>query len=60
MDEREQRMRLIVNGAISLYESEGLELPGLLREQNRTDLLIALDAVMTALYWLQGELATGQ
>lgn len=60
MDERTQKMRLIVNGAISFFENEGLELPGLLKEQNRTDLFLVLDAIMTALYWLQRELTTIQ
>ena len=56
MDERTQRMRLIVNGAISFSESEGLEIPELLKELDRTDLSIVFDAIMTALYWLQREL----
>ena len=60
MDEKTQKMRLIVNGAISFFENEGLELPGLLKEQNRTDLFLVLDAIMTALYWLQRELTTVQ
>ena len=60
MDEKTQKMRLIVNGAISFFENEGLELPGLLKEQNRTDLFLVLDAIMTALYWLQRELTTIQ
>ena len=60
MDEKTQKMRLIVNGAISFFENEGLELPTLLKEQNRTDLFLVLDAIMTALYWLQRELTTVQ
>lgn len=60
MEEQTQKMRLIVNGAINIFESEGLDLPGLLKEQDRPDLFTALDAVMTALYWLQRELAPAQ
>lgn len=53
MDERTQKMRLIVNGAISIFESEGLDIAQTLQEQHREDLFAALDAVTTALYWLQ-------
>lgn len=60
MEEQTQKMRLIVNGAINIFESEGLDLPGLLKELDRPDLLTALDAVITALYWLQKELAPAQ
>ena len=56
MDERTQRMRLIVNGAVSLYEGQGLGIASMLDEQGRSDLLTVLDALMTALYWLQAEL----
>ena len=56
MDERTQKMRLIVNGAVSLYEGQGLEIAALLNEQGRNDLLTTLDAITTALYWLQAEL----
>lgn len=51
-----QKLRLIVNGAVSLYEGQGLEIPGLLKAQGREDLLTVLDAVTTALYWMQAEL----
>lgn len=57
MDERTQKMRLIISGAISFFENEGLELPMLLQEQDRADLFLVLDTIMTALYWLQHELA---
>lgn len=53
MDERTQEMRLIVHGAVCIYEGEGLDIATALREQNREDLIIVLDAVTTALYWLQ-------
>ena len=57
MGEREQKMRLIVNGAVSLYEGQGMELVNILTVQRRNDLLTVLDALTTALYWLQEELA---
>jgi len=60
MDAEVQRMRLIVNGAVSLYEGQGLEIARLLRDQGRDDLLATLDAITTALYWLQEELAIGE
>ena len=56
MGERTQKMRLIVNGAVSLYEGQGLELAALLKDQGRNDLLTTLDAITTTLYWLQAEL----
>ena len=51
-----QRMRLIVNGALCLYEGQGLEIPALLEAQHRDDLLTVLDAIVAALYWIQEEL----
>lgn len=56
MEPNIQKLRLIVNGAVSLYEGQGLEIPGLLKAQGREDLLTVLDAVTTALYWMQAEL----
>ena len=56
MDARMQRLRLMICGAVSLYESRGLDIPPLLIENGRPDLADALDAVMTALYWAQAEL----
>ena len=50
-------MRLIVNGAVSLYEGQGTEIVSILTAQERNDLLTVLDALTTALYWLQDELA---
>ena len=52
-----QRMRLIVNGAVCLYEGEGLEIAQVLRDQGRDELLAVLDGLMTAMYWLQDMLA---
>lgn len=56
MEPNIQKLRLIVNGAVNLYEGQGLEIPGLLKAQGREDLLTVLDAVTTALYWMQAEL----
>ena len=56
MDVQIQILRLIVNGAICLYEGQGLEIPALLKAQNRDDLLAVLDAIVSALYWIQEEL----
>ena len=59
MDAQIQKMRLIVNGAVSIYEGQGLEIISLLKEQNRDDLLDVMDALATAMYWLQEELDIG-
>ena len=53
MDERVQKTRLIVFGAVSLYEGQGLDMARALANQNRADLVTVLDAMTTALYWLQ-------
>lgn len=57
MEELRQRLRLIANGAVLIYEAEGLEIASLLRAQGRMDLFEVLDAITTALYWMQTELA---
>ena len=49
----EQKLRLIINGAISLYEGECLEIPALLSKQERPDLSEAYDAIGAALYWMK-------
>lgn len=51
-----QKMRLIVNGAISIYEGEGLEIPAVLKAQGQEELCEAYDALGAALYWLKNEL----
>ena len=51
-----QKMRLAVNGAVSIYEGQGLEIVQILKEQGRDDLVTALDAITTAMYWVQEEL----
>ena len=55
-EQQEQKMRLIVNGAVSIYEGDCLEIPTLLKEQERSDLCEAYDAIGTALYWMKDEL----
>ena len=60
MDALIQKMRLIVNGAVCLYEGQGLEIPGILESHNRKDLIIVLDALIMALYWMQEELEIGE
>ena len=56
MDTQIQKLRLIVNGAVCLYEGQGLEIPELLKAQRRDDLLNVLDAIVAALYWMQQDL----
>lgn len=51
-----QKLRLIVNGAISIYEGEGLEIPTALKSQERYELCEAYDILGVALYWLKNEL----
>lgn len=51
-----QKMRLVIWGAICLYEGQGLEIPGILEAHNRKDLLIVLDALILVLHWIQEEL----
>lgn len=59
MDAQIQRMRLIVNGAVCLYEGVGLDIAQILKSQQRGDLLDVLDVMTTALYWLQEMLEGG-
>ena len=54
-----QKMRLAVNGAVSIYEGQGLEIVQILKAQGRNDLVGVLDAIMTAMYWMQEELEIG-
>ena len=55
-----QKMRLAVNGAVSIYEGQGLEIVQILKEQGRDDLVTVLDAITTAMYWVQEELEIGE
>ena len=48
-------MRLVLNGAISIYEAEGLEIAAILHQQGNKELLRALDAVAAALYFSKEE-----
>ena len=52
MDTQIQKLRLIVNGAVCLYEGNGLEIPAMLEALKRDDLLAVLDAIVAALYWM--------
>ena len=52
----EQEMRLIVSGAVSIYEGECLDIPTILIKQDRADLCEAYDAIGAALYWMKQEL----
>ena len=54
-----QKMRLAVNGAVSIYEGQGLEIVQILKAQGRDDLVAVLDAITTAMYWVQEELEIG-
>lgn len=56
MEANTQRMRLIVNGAVNIYEGPGLEIVQILKQQQRDDLVSVLDNIAAALYWLQEEL----
>ena len=55
-EQNEQKMRLIVDGAVSIYEGECLDIATILIKQERPDLCEAYDAIGTALYWLRSEL----
>lgn len=59
LDNHFQKMRLIVNGAVCLYEGQGLEIAQVLRAQGREDLVAVMDALTTAMYWIQVELEIG-
>lgn len=59
MDVQIQKMRLVVNGAVSLYEGQGLEIVQILKAQGRDDLVAVMDALTTAMYWMQEELEIG-
>ena len=43
-------LRLILNGAIAIYETDGLEIAEMLRQQDKKDLFRALDTIAAALY----------
>ena len=43
-------LHLILTGAIAIYDSKGMEIVEVLRQQNRNDLFRALDTIAAALY----------
>ena len=43
-------LRLILNGAIAIYETDGLEIAEMLRQQDKKDLFRALDTIAAVLY----------
>ena len=55
MDERLQKIWLIASGAVSLYESEGLDMVALFKANGREDLVAVLDTLTAALYWILEE-----
>lgn len=55
-EQTRQKIRLIINGAISCYECDCLGIPLILKTQNRADLYEGYDAIGTALYWIKQEI----
>ena len=51
-----QKIRLIINGAINCYEGECIDIPAILKAENRPDICDAYDAIGTALYWIKEEM----
>ncbi|MBQ1257830.1 MAG: hypothetical protein IIX93_11240 [Clostridia bacterium] len=51
-----QKIRLIINGAIHCYEGECIDIPDILKAENRPDIRDAYDAIGTALYWIKEEM----
>ncbi|MBQ2433681.1 MAG: hypothetical protein II266_04575 [Clostridia bacterium] len=51
-----QKIRLIINGAINCYEGECIDIPDILKAENRPDIRDAYDAIGTALYWIKEEM----
>ena len=43
-------LRLILNGAITIYEADGMEIAKMLHQQNNKELFRALDTIAAALY----------
>ena len=54
---RDQEASLIIHGAISLFEQECLDIPSVLKQANRADLIRCYDALGAALYWLKQRFA---
>ena len=53
MEQKMKKLRLIVNGAIVIYENEGQEIASSLE---KPELLDAQDTLGTALYWMRNEI----
>lgn len=51
-----QKIRLIINGAINCYEGDCIDIPAILKAENRPDIRDAYDAIGTALYWIKEEM----
>ena len=50
-------MRLVLTGAITIWENEGTEVSAMLMRDNNRRLFDAMDAISTAIYWVENELA---
>ena len=50
-------MRLVLAGAITIWENQGSEVSAMLMRDNNRRLFDAMDAIGTALYWVDNELA---
>lgn len=50
-------MRLVLTGAIAIWENEGTEVSAMLMRDNNRRLFDAMGAISTALYWVDNELA---
>ena len=50
-------MRLVLTGAITIWENEGTEVSAMLMRDNNRRLFDAMDAIGTAIYWVENELA---
>lgn len=49
-------MHLILKGAITIWEHDGLEVTAALKQERNPKLFDAMDAIGTALYWVASEL----
>ena len=50
-------MRLVLAGAITIWENQGSEVSAMLMRDNNRRLFDAMDAIGTAIYWVENELA---
>ena len=50
-------MRLVLAGAITIWENQGSEVTAMLMRDNNRRLFDAMDAIGTAIYWVENELA---